>query len=100
MKVHSVHAMEVLMIVELVACAGGLSAAVSARSGGMPSVLAVLARGWAEAALERERRATLAAVIGCLPAAVCVAERDASGRVRFIGPAATAPEEATWDVFG
>jgi hypothetical protein len=85
------------MFVDLLMWAGCMSAAVSARE---PGALAVLARGWAEAALERERRATLAAVIGCLLPSVCVAERDAWGRVRFIGPAATAPGQAAWDVLG
>lgn len=55
------------------------------------AVLPVLAGAWAEAAIERERRTTLVAVLTQLPRGVCVAERDAAGRERFIGPATTVP---------
>ena len=78
-----------------VTCVGCLSAAVAyVRRPLRPrdrAVLPVLADAWAEAAVERQRRATIIAVITHLPPGVCVAERDAVGRERFIGPAATVP---------
>ena len=83
------------MLVDLRACAACLAAAVArARHRAVPGrlgVLGVLARGWAEVAIERERRATLALVLDCRPAGWCVIERDACGRERFVGPAAIAP---------
>lgn len=85
------------MFVDLLVWAGCVRAAMSPRG---PGALAVVAHAWAEAALERERRSTLVTLIGCLPPGFCVAERDACGRVRFIGPAATAPRQAAWDVLG
>lgn len=55
------------------------------------AVLPILADAWAEAMIEREHRATLVAVMAQLPPGVCVAERNAAGGERFVGPAATAP---------
>jgi len=52
-----------------------------------PGALAVLARGWTDALMERERRATLAIMIGSLPTGSCIVDRDESGRERVIGPA-------------
>jgi hypothetical protein len=37
--------------------------------------------------MERERRATLAIMIGSLPAGSCIVDRDELGRERVIGPA-------------
>jgi len=78
------------MLVDLRACAACVAPAVArARHRAVPGrmgVLGVLARGW-EVAIERERRATLALVLGCRPAGWCVIERDACGRERFVGPA-------------
>jgi len=89
------------MLVDLRACAACLAAAAAARARrravpGRLGVLGVLARGRAEVAIERERRATLALVLGCLPAGWCVIDRDACGRERFVGPAAIAPARGTW----
>jgi hypothetical protein len=83
------------MVVDLPACAGCLTAVATARAKrrwmpDRPGVLGVLARGWAEAAVERERRATLALAIAGLPPGWCVIDRDACGRERFIGPAGAA----------
>lgn len=52
-----------------------------------PGALAALVRGWTDALMERERRATLALMIGSLPAGSCIVDRDESGRERVIGPA-------------
>jgi hypothetical protein len=52
-----------------------------------PGVLVVLARGWADALMERERRATLAVMIASLPAGGCIIDRDEAGRERVIGAA-------------
>jgi hypothetical protein len=83
------------MFLDLQGCAGCLAAVVAARMRrrGVPGlgVLSVLARGRTEVAIERERRATLALVLGCLPAGWCVIDRDPCGRERFIGPVAAAP---------
>ena len=81
------------MLADLPACAGWVTAVAAARAirRAGPGVLAVLAHGRAEAAIERERRATLAMVIACLPAGWCVIDRDACGRERFTGPACAAP---------
>jgi hypothetical protein len=83
------------MVVDLPACAGCLTAVATARAKrrwmrARPGVLGVLASGWAEVAVERERRATLALVIAALPPGWCVVDRDACGRERFIGPAGAA----------
>jgi hypothetical protein len=54
-------------------------------------VFAILARGRAEAMIERERRATLAVALSGLAAGFCLMDRDAAGGERFIGPAGTVP---------
>jgi hypothetical protein len=83
------------MFLDLRACAGcpaaGAAARVRRRAVPGLGVLGVLARGRAEAVVERERRATLALVLGCLPAGWCVIDRGPSGCERFVGPAAAAP---------
>jgi hypothetical protein len=84
------------MLVEVQALAGWLAAAaaVGARRRAVPAgpgVLSVLACGRAEVVTGRERRATLAMVLACLPAGWCVTGRDACGRERFTGPACAAP---------
>jgi hypothetical protein len=88
------------MFLDLPACAGCLAAAGAVRVRhravpGWPGVLGVLARGRAEAVVERERRATLALILACLPAGWCVIDRDPCGRERFIGPAAAAQAPGT-----
>jgi hypothetical protein len=87
------------MLPDLPVYAGCLAAAAAARARragpSRPGVLSALASGWAEAAIERQRRTTLAVVITCLPAGWCVIDRDASGRERFIGPTGTAPAHVT-----
>lgn len=83
------------MVVDLPACAGYLTVVTAShakrhRLPARPGVLSVLAGGWAEATVERERRATLALVIAGLPPGWCMIDRDACGRERFIGPATAA----------
>jgi len=75
------------MTVILPARAGCLAAliATGAARRSRPGPLTVLARGWAEAMVERERRATLATVLSRVPPGWCVVDR---GRERFVGPAA------------
>jgi hypothetical protein len=73
------------MLVDLRACAACLGAATVARvrhraATGRLGMLGVLARGRVETAIERERRATLALVLACLPAGRLV--RDRAGHLR------------------
>jgi hypothetical protein len=83
------------MVVDVPAYAGCLIAVAAAHAKrrwmpARPGVLGALAYGWAEAAVERERRATLALVIAGLPPGLCVIDRDACGHEWFIGPAGAA----------
>jgi hypothetical protein len=86
------------MTLALPACVGCLSAVAAyirrirrPLSSRGKAVLPVLADAWAGVAIERERCTTLIAVMAQLLPRVCVVERDAAGRERFIGPVATAP---------
>jgi hypothetical protein len=76
------------MVFDLPAAYVGCAAATAlVRRHRRPGVLHVLAEGRARAALERERRTTMALALRELPTGTCVAGRDACGREWFIGPA-------------
>lgn len=82
------------MLMTVPADAGRLRKALRAGEPGgsaWAGVFAILARGRAEAMIERERRATLVVALSGLAAGYCLMDRDAAGRERFIGPAGAVP---------